>query len=106
MACRISNKVFDQMAAEEAGALGLKGWWPMAHDPLEPFSLAEVIVGSGGVTEACLNRKAIQSLVDEPAQARVIIRNLLRFVHCLPAPGERGCVLRWQPRDVNEPVQF
>lgn len=27
-------------------------------------------------------------------------------VHCVPAPGERGCVLRWKPRDLTEPVQF
>lgn len=28
------------------------------------------------------------------------------IVHCVPAPGERGCVLRWQPRDAAAPVQF
>jgi hypothetical protein len=27
-------------------------------------------------------------------------------VHCLPAPGEKGCALRWMPRDASEPVQF
>lgn len=27
-------------------------------------------------------------------------------VHCVPAPGERGCVLRWQPKNADEPVQF
>ena len=27
-------------------------------------------------------------------------------VHCVPAPGERGCVLRWKPRDAAKPVQF
>ncbi len=27
-------------------------------------------------------------------------------VHCMPAPGEKGSVLRWQPTDPNEPVQF
>lgn len=27
-------------------------------------------------------------------------------VHCAPAPGVSGCVLRWQPRDASEPVQF
>lgn len=27
-------------------------------------------------------------------------------VHCVPAPGQRGCVLRWKPRDSNKPVQF
>lgn len=28
------------------------------------------------------------------------------IVHCTPAPGEGGCVLRWCPRDSAEPVQF
>lgn len=27
-------------------------------------------------------------------------------VHCCPAPGFQGCVLRWKPRDVAAPVQF
>lgn len=27
-------------------------------------------------------------------------------VHCLPAPGERGCALRWKPKDATAPVQF
>lgn len=28
------------------------------------------------------------------------------LVHCLPAPGYCGCVLRWKPKDGNQPVQF
>jgi hypothetical protein len=27
-------------------------------------------------------------------------------VHCVPAPGEKGCALRWKPRDASNPVQF
>ena len=27
-------------------------------------------------------------------------------VHCLPAPGHQGCVVRWGPKDVDAPVQF
>jgi len=27
-------------------------------------------------------------------------------VHCCPAPGVEGCVLRWQPKNADEPVQF
>jgi hypothetical protein len=27
-------------------------------------------------------------------------------VHCAPAPGIDGCVLRWQSREASEPVQF
>ena len=28
------------------------------------------------------------------------------IVHCVPAPGYHGCVLRWSPKDVTKPVQF
>lgn len=28
------------------------------------------------------------------------------IVHCLPAPGNKGCVLRWKSRDNNKPVEF
>lgn len=28
------------------------------------------------------------------------------MVHCVPAPGEKDCVLRWYPKDASEPVQF
>ena len=28
------------------------------------------------------------------------------IVHLCPAPGERGCVVRWQPKNAAEPVQF
>lgn len=27
-------------------------------------------------------------------------------VHCVPSPGEHGCVLRWKPKDATDPVQF
>lgn len=27
-------------------------------------------------------------------------------VHCVPAVGQHGCVLRWLPRDAKDPVQF
>jgi hypothetical protein len=27
-------------------------------------------------------------------------------VHCVPAPGEHACVLRWFPRDTTNPVAF
>ena len=27
-------------------------------------------------------------------------------VHCVPSPGIEGCVLRWQPKNATEPVQF
>ncbi len=27
-------------------------------------------------------------------------------VHCVPAPGVVGCVLRWKTRDPNNPVQW
>lgn len=28
------------------------------------------------------------------------------IVHCVPAVGQHGCVLRWAPKDPREPVQF
>lgn len=27
-------------------------------------------------------------------------------VHCVPAPGVCGCVLRWMPKNANSPIQF
>jgi len=27
-------------------------------------------------------------------------------VHCVPAPGYCGCILRWQNRDPSKPVEF
>lgn len=27
-------------------------------------------------------------------------------VHCLPAPGERGCVLRWKSKEGKKAVNF
>ena len=74
MACRIQKQRFLEMAAEAMEVVRLTTSGLMEHDPAEPFCLAEV---EDGV--ALLNRKAIQSLVDEPEQARPIIRNLLRW---------------------------
>ncbi len=28
------------------------------------------------------------------------------IVHCCPAPGQNGCVLRWLPKNTTDPVQF
>jgi hypothetical protein len=28
------------------------------------------------------------------------------LVHCVPSPGEKGCVLRWRPKEASDPVQF
>ena len=28
------------------------------------------------------------------------------IVHCVPAPGINGCVLRWKSRDEDKPVAF
>lgn len=30
----------------------------------------------------------------------------LGIVHCVPAPGVNGCVLRWQPKCGATPVRF
>lgn len=28
------------------------------------------------------------------------------IVHCCPAPGHMGCVLRWEPKNADNPVEF
>lgn len=28
------------------------------------------------------------------------------IVHCVPVPGNHGCVLRWQNHDPSNPVEF
>ena len=80
MACRITEARFLAMAQQEADHLkmALVGLLAKDEDPqrLEGFTLC-VIEEPGPA--ALLNRKAIQSLVDEPEQARPIIRNLLRW---------------------------
>jgi hypothetical protein len=30
----------------------------------------------------------------------------LGIVHCCPAPGYMGCVVRWCPKRADDPVQF
>ncbi len=79
MACRISEARFLAIAEEEAASLGLASIGLIVHDPLDPFNMAEVEDENRKPRTAFLNRKAIQSLVDEPEQARPIIRNLLRW---------------------------
>lgn len=80
MACRISKKVFLEMAQEEAGKLGLNRLAVVHTEPRDYFDMAEVTEPPGSSEPtAHLNRKAIQSLVDEAEQARPIIRNLLRW---------------------------
>lgn len=74
MACRIQKARFQAMADDEQRALGLLAVAVDHTDPIERFDLAEVEHQT-----AVLNRKAIQSLVDEADQARPIIRNLLRW---------------------------
>lgn len=34
------------------------------------------------------------------------ILDIAGVVHCLPAPGVNGCVLRWKSRDPFKPVVF
>mgnify|MGYP001591712318 CR=1 FL=1 len=81
MACRIRKDRFLAMAQEEADKHGLQRLGVDHHDPVEAFDMVEVIQDEARADGpiAILNRKAIQSLVDEPEQARPIIRNLLRW---------------------------
>jgi len=80
MACRIQKSRFAVMAQQEAEKhhLSSVGFVEKDEDPqrTDGFSLCQI--EEPGPT-ALLNRKAIQSLVDEPEQARPIIRNLLRW---------------------------
>jgi len=34
------------------------------------------------------------------------VQDAAGIVHCVPAPGEKGCVLPWLPADPSDPVQF
>ena len=74
MACRIRKVAFWDMVNTEAKVLKMSEWAISQTDPVEAFGMAEI----DGIA-IILNRKAIQSLVDEPEQARVIVRNLLRW---------------------------
>lgn len=80
MACRIRKDRFKTMALEEAANLGLNMVEVDQGNPVEDFNMAEVYQPPDRLNpHAVLNRKAIQSLVDEAEQARPIIRNLLRW---------------------------
>ena len=78
MACRIAQARFAVMAQQEAGKLDLNsvGFFEVKGEDTHPGAFELVHVA--GAT-AILHRKPIQSLVDEAEQARVIIRNLLRW---------------------------
>lgn len=47
---------------------------------------------------------APQALIVGSTTHRVI--DAAGIVHCVPAPGHQGCVLRWQPKNSAEPIQF
>ena len=34
------------------------------------------------------------------------VLDMVGIVHCCPAPGEKGCVLRWENHDTDNPVNF
>lgn len=51
--------------------------------------------------------------IDEPQQLYVRVGGTTHrvlgsdgIVHCVPAPGVSGCVLRWQPKAGKPPVAF
>jgi hypothetical protein len=86
MACRIQKARFKAMALEEAAELGLNMVEVDQEDPIERFNMVEVYQAPDRMhPHAVLNRKAIQSLVDEAEQARPIIRNLLRWAKAMGA---------------------
>ena len=72
MACRIPDVDFIRMALKEAVRARL-----ITAQSSGEEDFGGLIQVRDGV--AYLNRKAIQALVDQPTQARPIIRNLLRW---------------------------
>lgn len=46
------------------------------------------------------------SLVTRPGGTTHRVVDSNGIVHCLPAPGVNGCVLRWKSKDENKPVDF
>lgn len=34
------------------------------------------------------------------------VLDAMNVIHCVPAPGEKGCVLRWKSKDEKKPVDF
>jgi hypothetical protein len=46
------------------------------------------------------------SLVTRTGGSTHRVVDSLGVVHCLPAPGVGGCVLRWKSRDAKKPVEF
>ena len=78
-ACRIPDDVFAQMAEEER-ARGDYGFSVVINDDSAPERMVFYDFAHGTVI---LYKKPVQALVDEPEQARPIVRNLLRWAHDL-----------------------
>ena len=76
VACRIDNATFAQMAHEERRAAGWEFSIVIDEDPA-PSPMVGLAGDDGSMV--VLHKKPIQALVDEPEQARPIIRNLLRW---------------------------
>ena len=45
-------------------------------------------------------------LFQRPGGTTHRVMDTLDVIHCVPAPGHQGCVLRWAPMDPLNPVQF
>ena len=76
MACRIDNATFAQIAHEECQ----RACWPLTivvDETPAPGPMVRLAGDDGSLV--VLHKKPIQALVDEPEQARPIIRNLLRW---------------------------
>lgn len=50
--------------------------------------------------------EAPKSLYTRPGGTTHRVVDSNDVVHCCPAPGLQGCVLRWQNKDVKVPVNF
>lgn len=87
MACRIPTDDFLAMAQAELRAWGFDFGVRVSDNP-DAGPLAEYDFAQ----RACiLHKKPIQALVDEPEQARPLVRNLLRWA------DERRREVPWEP---------
>lgn len=76
MACRISSVTFAKMAEEERAKADYDFKVVINEEDEASDPMAQYDFSYGAVV---LHKKPIQALVDEPEQARPIIRNLLRW---------------------------
>lgn len=91
--CQVSNEL-EKVAAsnnlEQPKDLSAEAWREYEFNgrttPYRITSPLQLIMRPGGSTHRVIDAEGV--------------------VHCVPAPGQQGCVLRWKPKDPANPVQF